>query len=463
MNRKILTLMIIVAMSLLTGCFFKKGANPVGDTSIAESQRAAQVLESEKPQIKACAYVKPQAQRRYTFSKCGHKVASSFRAGVKRAAASLRISLQGAESSDHIFITFEKMMVKSEKGVKTNISVESRKVDLLSASDLSEVLADVALEPGVYKHMEFSIKKAEIVVNGKTYDMFVPSKKIRFLGRFEIKEGYTTNLKIRFLHRLLKFKLFGKSMYMMLPIVKISSELVLKPVDPAITDGDVAGSIENIINQQKLAGVNVYLDGTSFSGVTDANGAFSFNKVPAGLYTLKAVHPDFLDYSFAVEVAAGQLAEAQIQLNPAVITSTEGNTGWFSSYYPFADANGEYSELALETPVTIDFVSLAFVKAEIRFTAQYQAPGSARCRTYLATTQQVSAETDLGGWWVGNTATMGNALGEYYATSEPGTTYTVDVTELIRSNPSNSYFMASQNLDLVNIKMTNIQLSIYYR
>lgn len=463
MNRKILTLMIIVAMSLLTGCFFKKVANPVGDTSIAESQRAAQILESEKPQIKASAYVRPSTHRRYTFSKCGHKVSNSFRAGVKRAAASLRISLQGAESSDHIFITFEKMMVKSEKGVKTNISVESRRVDLLSAADLSEVLSDIALAPGIYNHMEFSIKKAEIVENGKTFNMFVPSKKVRFLGKFEIREGYTTNLKIRFLHRLLKFRFLGKTAFMMLPTVKISSQLVLKPVDPVITDGDVVGSIENIVDQQKLAGVNVYLEGTDFSAMTDANGSFSFSTVPAGLYTLKALHPDFLDYSFSIEVAAGQIAEAQIQLNPAVIHSTEGNTGWFSKFYPYADANGEFSELALETPVTIDFVSLAFVKAEVKFTAQYQSYGSARCRTFLSTTQQVSAENDLGGWWVGNTATMGNALGEYHATTQPGTTYTVDVTELIRSNPSNSYFMATQNIDLVNIMMTNIQLSIYYR
>jgi len=463
MNRKLLTLMLIVATSLLTGCFFKKGANPVGDTSIAESQRAAQILESEKPQIKASAYVKPSVQRRYTFSKCGHKVSNNFRAGVKRAAASLRISLQGAESSDHIFITFEKMMVKSEKGVVTNISVEQRTVDLLSAADLAEVLTDIALAPGIYNHMEFSIKKAEIVENGKTFEMFVPSKKIRFVGKFEIKEGYTTNLRIRFLHRLLHFRFLGKNTYMMLPTVKISSQLVLKPVDPAITDGDVVGSIENIINQQKLAGVNVYLDGTNFSAMTDANGGFSFNTVPARRYTLKAMHPDFLEYSFSLEVAAGQIADVQIQLNPAVIRSTEGNTGWFSKYYPFADANGEFSELALETPVNIDFVSLAFVKAEVKFTAQYQFPGSARCRTFLATTQQVSAQHDLGGWWVGNTATMGNFLGEYFATTQPGTSYTVDVTDLIRSNPSNSYFMATQNLDLANIMMTNIQLSIYYR
>jgi hypothetical protein len=463
LNLKILTIMLVIMLPVLTGCFFKRGANPVGDTSLAESQRAAQILESEKPKVLAAAYSRPVAQRKYSFSKCGHKVSHNFREGVRRAAASLRISLMGADTSDHIYITFEKMMVKSENGVKTNISVESRRVDLLSASDLSEVLADVALAPGRYNYMEFSIKKAEIVDGGKTYNMIVPSRKIRFTGLFEIRDGYTTNLKIKFLHRIVKFRFFGQRLYFMTPVVKISSELVLKPVDPIITEGDITGTVENLVSLQKLSGVTVQLEGMRNSSVTDASGMFCFSALPAGLYTLKVSHPDYLDYSFPVEVAAGQVVSAAVQLNPAVITSTEGNTGWFSTYFPLADANGEYGEVALETPVVIDFVSLAFVKAEIKFTAQYRTYGSARCRNYLATSQQISADKDMGGWWVGNTATPGHFLGDFFATIEPGTVYTVDVTDMIRSNPSSSYFMASQNMDGVDIKMTNIQLSIYYR
>lgn len=83
---------------------------------------------------------------------------------------------------------------------------------------------------------------------------------------------------------------------------------------------------------------------------------------------MRASHPDYLDYSFPVEISAGQIASVAVQLNPAVINSSVGNTGWFSQYYPLADANGEFAEVGLETPVNIDLVSLAFVKAEIRFT-----------------------------------------------------------------------------------------------
>lgn len=219
-NLKILALMLVTLMPLLTGCFFSKGLTRQAIPPSFRSQRAAQVLESEKPAIKACTYAKPVAKRKYTFSQSGHKVGHNFKDGIKRAAASLRISLAGAETKDHIFITFEKMMVKSENGVKTNISVESRRVDLLSASDLSEVLTDIALAPGKYNHMEFAIKKAEIVDNGKTYNMTVPSRKIKFSGVFEIKDGYTTNLKIKFLHRITRFKFLGHSIYVMTPVVE---------------------------------------------------------------------------------------------------------------------------------------------------------------------------------------------------------------------------------------------------
>jgi hypothetical protein len=247
---------------------------------------------------------------------------------------------------------------------------------------------------------------------------------------------------------------------MMIPIVRISSDLVLKPVDA--TDGDVAGYVESFVDGSKLAGVNVNLEGTSYSAVTAADGSFGFEKVPAGLYTIKTTHPDYLDHSFQLEVIAGQVASAVVQVNPAVIRSDVANTGWFSEYYPIADAHGEYGEVALETPIQIDFVSLAFDNAELKFTGQFHALGAGQFKTYLGVSQQVSAETDLGDWWVGNSALLENYLGLFYATDE-GTEYTVDVTELIRSNPSSIYYIAAHNLDLIDIRMNDIQLSIYYR
>ncbi|EKD82571.1 MAG: hypothetical protein ACD_39C01207G0003 [uncultured bacterium] len=457
MNRyKILTLMTIILLPLLTGCFGggSGSSNPVG----VSMSNSAPTMDSASSNIMPSQFAKP-ADRKYTFAKSNYKVGYAFRNGLTKSVASLKFLFQGVESVDNIFITFDRIVVKSESGVVTNISLPDRMIDLMAAAQLSDVLAEIALPAGIYNQFELSIKNAEVVIDGKPVKLTVPSSRIRFNGNIELKDGYTTNLRIRFMGRLIKSN--GKPK--MRPVVKVASELVAKPLEPQITDGDINGSVESFVNAQKLSGVTVTLDGTDFSAVTDADGAFSFAKVPAGIYNLKSSHPDYLDYSLSVAVEAGQVAAVNIQINPAVISSSIANTGWFSKIYPFADANGEYAEVALETPVNIDFISLAFVKAEMKFTAEYFATGSTRCLNYLSTTQQVSATADLGDWWAGNTATVGNYLGEFYCTTTPGTTYTVDVTELIRSNPSSAYFMASKNIGLVNIRLTNIQLSVYYR
>ena len=456
-----LLILLSVVLSFATGCLFKNGSNPVDSGAISQAEQAAQQLSNPvNPQVLASRYVKPTTTKKYTFSKAGHKVGHCFRKSVKRLAGSLRLSLFGASNTDNIFITLEKLKVKPVNGPKIKVDISERKVDLLSATDLSEVLADSQIPEGEYRYMEFYVKKAEIVVDGKTHNMLVPARKVRFFGKFEIKEGYTTNLAVKFMHRIIKFRFF-KTFYIFIPIVRISSDLILKPVDPQITDGDIDGWAESFVDKSKLAGINVSLDGTPFVAVTDANGAFKFEKVPAGVYSLKASHPEFVNNTFSVEVAAGQIASVGVELNPSVIRSNMKNTGWFSEVYPLADANGTYGEVSLETPIEIDFVSLGFKKAELKFSGEYHASGAGRFQTFLAAKQQVSADTDMGDWWVGWSASLGTLLGEYHATN-PATEYTIDVTEAIRNNPASAYYIAAKNMDLVDIRLTNVQLSIYY-
>ncbi len=462
LNTKIMVLMILtILLPMTTGCLFKSGSNPVADTSAAQTL-AQNVSNPVTAQKLACSYAKPSTERKFTFSRSNHELSHKFKENIRRVAGSLKFCLYGSSNTDNIFITLEKMTVKPERGPKVSVNISERKIDLLSATDLSEVLADAELPEGKYKYMEFYIKSAEIAIDGQTHNMFVPARKVRFFGSFEIKEGYTTNLSVKFMHRVVKWRFFGRNFYVFIPIVRISSELVLKPVDPAITEGDVDGWVENFVSLQKLSGVAVSLEGTGFNAVTDAEGKFSFASVPAGVYNLKTSHPDFLDGSFSVEVLAGQVASVSAQINPAVIRSSVGTTGWFSEIYPLAEANGTYGETSIETPIEIDFVSLAFTKAEIKFTGEYHGAGAGRFHAFLASNQQISADDDLGSWWAGYTASTGTFLGEYYARN-PGVEYVVDVTDAIRNNPSNAYFLAAKNLDLIDIKISNIQLSIYYR
>jgi len=224
----------------------------------------------------------------------------------------------------------------------------------------------------------------------------------------------------------------------------------------------VTGLVTDFEKKTPLAGVTVALEGTSFSATTDSLGAFTLNTVPAGTYNLKLSHPDFLEKSFSIEVITGEVAQVAAELNPAVIQTSVSNTGWFSQIYPYADANGTYAEVALETLVTIDFASLAFVRAELNFDAEYLLSGSGGSLLFLSSSQQVTATVNLGEWWVGNDAVLGSSLGAFLATT-PLSHYTLDVTDFVRNHPGSAFFLAASSSAAGNIRLQNIQMSIYFR
>lgn len=205
------------------------------------------------------------------------------------------------------------------------------------------------------------------------------------------------------------------------------------------------------------------MEGLRSSTVTDANGKFTFNNIPVGTYNLVATNNDYIESTCSVEINAGQVSTVQLQMNPAIIRSTVGETGWFSEFYPLADINGIFGEVGVETPIRIDFVSMAFTKAEIKFNAKVDENGSTRFNAFLATDQQVSAEGQIGNWWAGNTCNRGINLGNFLATSDNGYNYTIDITEQLKANPSNIYYFAAENLDIVDIKLSDIQITVYYK
>jgi len=465
MPLKIRTLILIgaiFALPFIAGCLGSGGANPVGDTSLLQGNSTtttaqASVLQS---QVLASKY-QPANAKKYTYADPPYQVLHRIKEGICQRRGSLKIKIFSASKADHIFITLAEMKVKPIDGKPQVIPIEAREVDLLNAADISDVLADAELTPGFYNHMEFKIQSARVVIGDVSSPLIVPSQKVHFSGKFEIKEGYTTELAIKFIHKLIKVRSFGKPKYIFIPIIKLSFSLVAKPVE--VTDGDISGTISDFVTKAPLSGITAALDGTSFSTTTDVAGGVFFTKVPAGNYNLKLTNANYLDKTFTVTVEAGKVAEITAEMNLAVIQSPVSNTGWFSEDYPLADAHGTYGEVAMEAPVTIDFVSLAFVKAEFVFDCEYHNGGGGRLRGYFSSTQQVQIIQNMGGWWVGNNAILGLALGDFYAANPVPNHYAVDVTDYVKNNPSSAYFFAAENLSTADIRLLNVQLSIYYR
>ncbi len=470
---KIVVMALMGLIPLLAGCLGSGGYNPVADNSLSDQVNASLTAESEdlvSGQVLG-ARARPQAlgKSRWSYADPPFVVAHKVKNG-NGGPGSLKMRVLSAESADDIFITLDSMKVKPREGAPQAISISPDEISLKNPAALTEILEESQLPSGVYNYMEFRIKSGRVVVDGVSFPLKIPSNRVRFFGSFEIKDNFSTEVSIRFFSKLmLKVKNHGNSKkhghahvteYMLNPIVKISSTLTPKVI--VLPDGDVQGTVVDYVKKTPISGAVVSIEGTSFSALTDANGAFSFLKVPNGTYNMKMSHAEYLDKGASVVVVGGKIAEISCEMNPAIVRSSQGNTGWFSQFSPLSDANGAYGEMALETPIAIDFVSLAFVKAEIAFDAAYRYSGGVRMSAYMSSTQQLQVITNLGGWWVGNNALLGYSLGDFSATN-PTTHYTVDVTDYVRGNPSASYFFAARNQNRLDIGMQNVQLSIYYR
>lgn len=465
--RSLILLASLISLPFMGGCFGggSGGENPLGVASVSQ-ENANLVASAEDPAVAAAKIMssstKPQGSKKFSYAAPPHQILLHVKDGLAKLPGCLKVKFLGDDKLDNIFLTLGDMKVKAVSGKPYNVDLSPNEIDLKQATALSKLLADLQLPTGDYNYLEFQVSDARVVVDGKSYKLQVPSNRVRFLGLFSIKDGFTTELTIKFQHKLLKSGNGKNAKYVMTPVVKVSSTLVAQSLPTTVTKGDVSGVVSDYVKKTPVSGVSVSLDGSGLTTTTDAAGAFQFKDVLAGAYTLSLTQADYLNKSFPVSVVAGQVAVVTAEMNPAVIRSSVANTGWFSERYPLADAKGTYGEVALETPIAIDFVSLAFTKVEVSFDSDYHSAAAGRFNAYLSSSQQVQILTNLGGWWVGNNALLGSFLGEYYATT-PASHYVVDVTDYVRTNPSVAYYFAARNLSIVDIRLSNVMMTINYR
>ena len=494
--RRLILLASVVSMPFVIGCFGAGSSNPVGTAPLAQVDGSV-VAQADNPAIAAAKFLSnpTSSKKKYSYSESPCSVSHEYKSELSKRPGSLRVRFCANSQAESIFLTLDDMKVKAYSGKPYKVSLDPREIDLKQATALTQVLGELALPTGNYKYLEFVVKSGRVVISGESFPLTIPSNRVRFLGNFSIKDGFSTELTIKFLHKLVRVndreyerdnrgEGDGRNgderngddhdgndrshhekgfKYVLHPVVKISSTLVPLAPPTTVTVGEISGIVLDYVKKTPVSGLNVSISGsTSLTTTSDAAGAFQFKDLLAGIYTLTLSSADYLTKTVSVEVLAGQVAVVNAELNPAVIRSSVGNTGWFSQYYPLANAHGTYGEVALEAPVTIDFVSLAFIKAEVSFDSEYHGVGGSRFNTYLSSTQQVTIITNLGGWWVGNNALLGSLLGQFYATN-PFTHNTVDVTDYVRTNPSAAYFLAAKNTNPVDIRLSNIQMAISYR
>lgn len=92
----------------------------------------------------------------------------------------------------------------------------------------------------------------------------------------------------------------------------------------------ISGRVVDAATGEPLAGVTVRVEGSTASRVTDDDGRFVFEEVPAGHVTLQATRPGYADASGSVAAEPGQslrleirLATQPIALEPIVVTAVQ--------------------------------------------------------------------------------------------------------------------------------------------
>ena len=90
------------------------------------------------------------------------------------------------------------------------------------------------------------------------------------------------------------------------------------------SSGKVSGKIINSKTGNTLAGVNVFLEGTSYGAATDEFGEYVIINIPPGNYTVKASYIGYASYKITnVRVSLDRTTTQNFELSEAVIEGEE--------------------------------------------------------------------------------------------------------------------------------------------
>lgn len=101
--------------------------------------------------------------------------------------------------------------------------------------------------------------------------------------------------------------------------LSIGAGLILFPALGAAQTGTVAGRVTNSATLGPISGAQVTVEGTGLGGLSDAQGRFSIEGVPAGSQTVNVQYLGFAETTVAVDVVAGGTANVDVSLQTSAI------------------------------------------------------------------------------------------------------------------------------------------------
>lgn len=126
---------------------------------------------------------------------------------------------------DHIYITVSEVSAHKVGNGFVPILQEETTIDLKKVMDTKELLASVNLEAGKYTELRLTITKGEIVIEGVTYSMDIPSMEVKIPCVFEVEEDGTVNITLDFDARnsILVIEAGNSGKYILRPVIIVES------------------------------------------------------------------------------------------------------------------------------------------------------------------------------------------------------------------------------------------------
>lgn len=161
--------------------------------------------------------------------------------------------------------------------------------------------------------------------------------------------------------------------------VSVLVALLIPGAAAAQDTGEVTGQVVDATSGEPLPGANVMLRETNRGQATQADGRFSFKRVPPGTYIVRASFVSFASRSQAVTVEAGKTTEVTLALSPTsldlpdvVITDGRRARAATEVYRPTSVVTGPELQrrLSSNVPETLSRVP--------GFSALYNGPGATR-------------------------------------------------------------------------------------
>lgn len=110
---------------------------------------------------------------------------------------------------------------------------EAQTIDLLQFTDVSKILGQNVLDSGKYTQIRLKIDSGKVTIDGKTYDLIIPSKVLKLNRGFDIQPNTTLKLTLDFKAEKSLVET-GNNKFKLKPVIAVISEEV-KPTTTIVT------------------------------------------------------------------------------------------------------------------------------------------------------------------------------------------------------------------------------------